>query len=191
MVLLLVLPLRWAYGLQDVITERHLDAMAKLTLTMGLMLAYAYGIELFMSWYGSDPNERFVFLSERPFGTYAILYWVMIGCNIVAPQIFWFKRCRTSVVALAGASVAILAGMWLERFIIIVVSLHRDFLASSWHFYKPTWVDLGLLGGSIGFFGMLFLLFVRFVPFIAVNEVKRLRHALAENDDREIGLPDA
>jgi Ni/Fe-hydrogenase subunit HybB-like protein len=191
MVLLLVLPLRWAYKLEDVITERHLDAMAKLTLVMGLMLAYSYAIELFVSWYSNDPHERFTYLVERPFGTYAVLYWIMIVCNILTPQIFWWKRFRTSAPALLAAGFAILTGMWLERFLIIVTSLHRDFLSASWRFYAPTWVDFGLLAGSIGFFGFLFLLFVRFVPFVAISEMKRLRHDLAANDGREIGLPDA
>jgi molybdopterin-containing oxidoreductase family membrane subunit len=191
MVLLLLLPLRRAYRLEGIITARHLDAMAKLTLTMALMLAYAYVIELFMSWYSGDPNERFTFLSERPFGTYALLYWIMILCNVVTPQLFWWKRCRESARILFAAAGAILAGMWLERFIIIVTSLHRDFLTSSWRFYRPTWVDLGLLGGSVAFFGMLFLLFVRFVPFVAISEMKRLRHELAANGGREIGLPNA
>jgi molybdopterin-containing oxidoreductase family membrane subunit len=189
MVLLLLLPLRRAYHLEDVITKRHLDAMGKLTLVMALMLTYAYAVELFMSWFSGDPHEGFTFLSERPFGTYAILYWIMIACNVVTPQLFWWKRCRTSPRILFAASAAILGGMWLERFIIIVTSLHRDFLSSSWRFYRPTWVDLGLLGGSIGFFGLLFLLFVRFVPFVAISEMKRLRHELAANDGREIGLP--
>ena len=191
MVLLLVLPLRRAYRLEQVITERHLDAMAKLTLVMGLMLAYAYAVEAFVSWYSGDPSERFMYLVERPFGTYAILYWIMMACNILTPQLFWWKRCRTSVPVLLGAGVAILVGMWLERFIIIVTSLHREFLASSWHFYKPTWVDLGLLGGSIALFVFLFLLFVRFVPFVAISEMKQLRHDLVANGGREIGLPDA
>jgi Ni/Fe-hydrogenase subunit HybB-like protein len=191
MVLLLVLPLRWAYRLDDVITERHLDAMAKLTLVMGLMLAYAYAIELFMSWYSNDSHERFTYLVDRPFGAYAVIYWIMMICNVVTPQLFWWKRFRTSVPALLAAAAAILTGMWLERFIIIVTSLHRDFLAASWGFYKPTWVDLGLLFGSVGLFGLLFLLFVRFVPFVAISEMKRLRHDLAANGGREIGLPDA
>jgi len=191
MVILLLLPLRAAYRLEDVITERHLNAMAKLILTMGLLLAYAYVVELFVAWYSGDPNERFTFLHERPFGTYSLIYWIMIACNVVAPHVFWWKRCRTSVAVLFAASLAILVGMWLERFVIIVVSLHRDFLSSSWHFYRPTWVDLGLLFGSIGFFGVLFLLFVRFVPFVAISEVKRLRHELAANRGREIGLPHA
>ncbi len=191
MVILLLLPLRAAYRLEDVITRRHLNAMAKLILTMALLLTYAYAVELFVAWYSSDPNERFTFLRERPFGTYAVIFWIMIACNVVVPQVFWFKRCRTSVAVLFAASLAILMGMWLERFVIIVVSLHRDFLASSWRFYRPTWVDLGLLFGSVGFFGVLFLLFVRFVPFVAISEVKRLRHELAANGGRELGLPHA
>ena len=191
MVLLLILPLRYAYRLEHVITERHLDAMAKLTLVMALMLTYAYVVEIFMAWYSHDTPERFTYLFERPFGTYAVLFWIMITCNVVVPQIFWWKRNRKSVGVLLGASAAILVGMWLERFIIIVTSLHRDFLPASWHVYRPTWVDFGLLFGSIGFFGFMFLLFVRFVPFIAISEVKRLRHELAENQGHEIGLPHA
>jgi molybdopterin-containing oxidoreductase family membrane subunit len=115
----------------------------------------------------------------------------MIGCNVVAPQVLWWKRCRTSAITLLAVSAAVLVGMWLERFIIIVTSLHRDFLSSSWHFYKPTWVDLGLIGGSLGLFGVLFLLFVRFVPFVAMSEMRRLRHGLAETGGREVGLTDA
>ena len=191
MVMLLMLPLRHAYGLEHVITKRHLDAMAKLTLVMALMLTYAYVVELFLAWYGHDAHEHFTSLIERPFGTYAVIYWVMIFCNVVTPQVFWWKRCRTSVPVLFTASSLILLGMWLERFIIIVVSLHRDFLPSSWTFYRPTWVDFGLLGGSIGLFGTLFLLFVRFVPFVAISEVKRLRHELLAHGDQEIGLPHA
>ncbi|HEY7393815.1 MAG TPA: hypothetical protein VH559_03190, partial [Gemmatimonadaceae bacterium] len=128
---------------------------------------------------------------ERPRGAYAVFYWIMITCNVIVPQIFWWKRFRTSVRVLLAAAAAILVGMWLERFIIIVTSLDRGFLASSWHLYRPTWVDFGLLSGSLGFFGFLFLLFVRFVPFVAISEVKRLRHDLKANDGREVGLPHA
>lgn len=191
MVLLLLLPLRRAYRLEGVITERHLDSMAKLTLTMGLLLTYAYIVELFLAWYSGDPNERFTFLHERPLGTYAVLFWIMITCNVVVPQVFWWRKCRRSVPVLYAASAAILVGMWLERFVIIVVSLHRDFLASSWRFYRPTWVDLGLIGGSLGLFGVLFLLFVRFVPFVALSEMRRLRHDLLDSKGREGALPHA
>ena len=191
MVMVLVLPLRRAYHLEDVITKRHLDAMAKLTLAMALMLIYAYVIEIFVAWYSRDVHEEFTHLFERPFGTYAVIYWAMIFCNVITPQVLWWKRCRTSVPVLFGAGALILAGMWLERFLIIVVSLHRDFLPSSWHLYRPTWVDAGLLLGSIGMFGFLFLLFVRFVPFVAISEVKRLRHELVAHGGQEIGLPHA
>src|SRR5215475_815362 len=191
MVLLLILPLRWAYGLEHIITKRHLDAMAKLTLVMALLLTYAYVVELFVSWYSQDPSERFTHFVERPRGAYAVFYWIMITCNVIVPQIFWWKRFRTSVGVLFAAGAAILIGMWLERFIIIVTSLDRSFLASSWHLYRPTWVDFGLLFGSLGQFGLLFLLFVRFVPFVAISEVKRLRHDLKANDGRELGLPHA
>jgi Ni/Fe-hydrogenase subunit HybB-like protein len=191
MVLLLILPLRWAYGLEHIITKRHLDAMAKLTLVMALLLTYAYVVELFVAWYSRDPSERFTYFVERPSGAYAFLYWIMLTCNVLVPQLFWSKRCRTSVRVLFAASAAILLGMWLERFVIIVTSLDRGVLASSWHLYRPTWVDLGLLLGSLGQFGFLFLLFVRFVPFVAISEVKRLRHDLTANDGRELGLPHA
>jgi molybdopterin-containing oxidoreductase family membrane subunit len=123
MVLLLVLPLRRAYGLEDVITERHLNAMAKLTLVMALMLTYSYLMELFVAWYSRDPSERFTYLIERPGGTYAVLFWIMILCNVVTPQVLWWRRCRTSPRILMAASAAILVGMWLERFVIIVTSL--------------------------------------------------------------------
>ncbi|HEY9225282.1 MAG TPA: NrfD/PsrC family molybdoenzyme membrane anchor subunit [Gemmatimonadaceae bacterium] len=191
MVLLLILPLRRAYALDHVITKRHLDAMAKLTLVMALLLTYSYVVEQFVSWYSRDPSERFTYFVERPRGAYSVLYWIMITCNVVVPQVFWWKQCRTSVRVLFAASAAILVGMWLERFIIIVSSLDRSFLASSWALYRPTWVDLGLLAGSIGQFGFLFLLFVRFVPFVAISEVKRLRTDLASNEGRELGLPHA
>ncbi len=191
MVFVLMLPLRRAYGLEDIITERHLDAMAKVTLAMAFVLIYAYAIELFMSWYGADAQEHSLSFRERPFGTYALLFWIMIAGNVVAPQLLWFRRCRTSPFVLFGVSLVVLVAMWLERFIIIVVSLHRDFLPSSWQFYRPTWVDLGLIGGSVGLFGMLFLLFVRFVPLVAISEVKRLRHDLAAAGGNELALPHA
>ncbi len=178
MVLILVIPLRRVFGLRDLITTRHLDNMAKLLLAMGWMMAYAYIVEAFLAWYGGDLYERYTMLVARPLGPYAPLFWLMLAANVLTPQLFWSARLRTSPPVLLAASLAILAGMWLERFIIIVASLNRDFLPSSWHFYRPTWVDLTILGGSVSFFAFLFLLFVRFVPFVAISELRQLRHEL-------------
>jgi molybdopterin-containing oxidoreductase family membrane subunit len=132
-----------------------------------------------MAWYGGSLYEHYTMLVARPLGPYALLFWLMLACNVLTPQLFWSARLRTSVPVLLGASVAILVGMWLERFIIIVASLNRDFLPSAWHIYRPTWVDLTILGGSICFFAFNFLLFVRFLPFIPISELRELRHQLA------------
>jgi molybdopterin-containing oxidoreductase family membrane subunit len=175
MVVVLLLPLRRAFGWQEVITDRHLDCVAKLMLAMGCLLAYSYLMESFTAWYSGDGPERYTYLVARPLGPYAVLYWIMTALNILSPQIFWVRRLRTNIPALVIASVGILIGMWLERFAIIVTSLNRDFLPSSWHFFAPTWVDFGVLAGSLGLFAFLFLLFVRFVPSVAVSEVKALR----------------
>jgi molybdopterin-containing oxidoreductase family membrane subunit len=174
MVIVLLLPIRRAFALHDIVTERHLDAIAKLMLAMGLMLAYSYVVESFIAWYSGSAPERYTYLVQRPFGPYALVYWQMTILNVVTPQLFWVRRFRTNGTVLLLASIGILAGMWLERFVIIVTSLNRDFLTSSWHFYAPTWVDWGLLAGSVGFFGLLFLLFVRLVPSVALSEVKVL-----------------
>ena len=179
MVLLLLLPLRRAFRLYEVVTEAHLDAIAKLMLALGLMLTYSYAIETFMAWYSDVAAEQYTYLTARPFGPYAVVYWIMTILNVVSPQLFWVKRLRTNTAVLFLASAGILIGMWMERFVIIVTSLNRDFLTSSWHFYVPTWVDWGILAGSLGLFGFLFLLFVRFVPSVAVSEVKSLRIELA------------
>jgi Ni/Fe-hydrogenase subunit HybB-like protein len=178
MVLLLVLPVRRVFGLEDIITERHLDNMAKLLLATGLMLAYSYIVEIFIAWYSGDMYERYTYLAARPFGPYSVIFWAMIAANVLTPQLFWFRRLRTSAPVLFGASLVILAGMWTERFIIIVTSLNRDFLPSSWHFYAPTWVDWSILLGTVSLFCLLFLLFIRFVPFVALHEMKRLRYDL-------------
>ncbi len=179
MVFVLLLPLRRAFRLYDIITEVHLQAMAKLMLAMGLMLAYSYIVETFIAWYSANTAERYTYLLSRPFGPYAVAYWIMTVLNVASPQLFWSRRLRTNTVALFVVSSCVLVGMWMERFIIIVTSLNRDFLTSSWHIYLPTWVDWGILAGSVGLFGLLFLLFVRFVPSVAISEVKTLRIELA------------
>ena len=178
MVLTLLLPLRWAFRLQNVITEKHLDSIAKMVLAMGWMMIYSYGIEFFIAWYGGNRFERYTFLFARPLGPYALVYWLMMVCNVLTPQLLWWRRLRRSALVLFAAALLIQIGMWSERFIIIVTSLNRDFLPSSWHFYAPTWVDWGLLLGSLGFFFLLFFLFLRFVPFIPIHEVKHLAHGL-------------
>jgi Ni/Fe-hydrogenase subunit HybB-like protein len=178
MVLTLVIPLRALFRLKHVITERHLENCAKLLLTTGLMVSYGYLVEYFLAWYSGSPYELFQYLRARPFGSGAALWWLMLLGNVVAPQLFWFKRCRTKVGTLFGLSLLINLGMWCERFVIIVGSLQREFLVSSWADYRPSLVDLGILAGTGSFFAMLFLLFVRFLPFVSASEVKELRHEL-------------
>jgi len=136
-----------------------------------MMVGYAYSMEMFIAWYGGNIYERFAFVN-RAFGPYAWAYWTMVSCNVLTPQLFWFKKLRTSIPVLFIATIFINIGMWFERFVIVVSSLSRDFLPSSWAYYKPTWVDILTLVGSFGLFFSLFLLFVRFLPIVALSEVK-------------------
>jgi molybdopterin-containing oxidoreductase family membrane subunit len=136
-------------------------------------------METFIAWYSGVVPERYTYLTARPLGPYAVVYWIMTALNILTPQLFWVRRFRTSTPVLFLGSIGILVGMWMERFVIIVTSLNRDFLTSSWHLYIPTWVDWGILAGSFGLFAFLFLLFVRFVPSVAISEVKELRIELS------------
>lgn len=180
MVLVLVVPIRSAYDLGDVITDEHLDRLARLTLAIGLMVAYSYAVETFMAWYSGSLFERYTYLTTRPRGPVAWAYWSTLLLNVLSPQLFWIPSLRRHGVALVGAGAAILVGMWLERYMLIVSSLQRDFLPSSWHGYAPTWVDVGILSGSLGLFAFLYLLFLRFVPLIPVAEVKRLRREICQ-----------
>ena len=179
MVLVLVIPIRRAFRLQDVITRRHLDKLAKLLLAMAWLLIYSYLVEVFIGWYSGNRFDRYTYLVERPFGPYALVFWLMLAANVLVPQLFWSGRLRRSPRVLFPAALCIVAGMWMERFVIIVTSLNRDFLPSSWHDYSPTWVDWSLLAGSVSFFFMLFFLFLRFVPFVAASELKALRYDLS------------
>ena len=171
MVVTLIIPTRALLGLKEIVTLRHLENMAKVMLATGTMVGFAYGTEFFIAWYGGNSYESFAFLN-RAFGPYAWAYWIMVSCNVLVPQLFWFKRLRTSVVVLWCASILINVGIWFERFVIVVSSLSRDYLPSSWDYYKPTAVDLLTLLGSFGLFFTLFLLFVRFMPMIGMAEVK-------------------
>ncbi|HWR83685.1 MAG TPA: NrfD/PsrC family molybdoenzyme membrane anchor subunit [Candidatus Deferrimicrobium sp.] len=170
MVMTLSLLARKAFGLQDIITVKHLERMNLIMLVTGMMVGYAYATEFFIAWYSGNDYERFAFIN-RAFGPYAWAYWIMITCNVVVPQLFWFKKLRTSIAVMFAASILINVGMWFERFV-IVVTLSRDFLPSSWQYYSPTIYDVGMLVGSFGLFLTLFLLFLRYLPMVAMSEVK-------------------
>jgi Ni/Fe-hydrogenase subunit HybB-like protein len=173
MVLTLAIPMRAAFGLTDFITQRHLDNAAKVLLACALLVQYSYVIEIFTAFYSADEYEIYMILN-RMTGPYAWIFWTVIFCNGIVPQLLWFTRIRLNVPALFVISLIVNLGMWLERFMIIVTSLHRDFLPSSWGMFYPTFWDLAILFGSIGFFVLLFLLFVRFLPLISIAEMRRL-----------------
>ncbi len=173
MVLTLIIPARQFFGLKEIVTLRHLDNIAKFILATGLIVAYAYAIEFWTSWYSGNFYESFAFLN-RAMGPYAWAYWIMVGCNVVVPQFLWVPSIRKNLLALWVLSLLVNVGMWFERYVIIVTSLSRDFLPSSWGYYSPTWVDILTLLGSFGLFLTLFLLFVRYLPMVAMAEVKSI-----------------
>ncbi len=171
MVLNLAIPARAIFNLKDIITLRHIENMNKILLATGSMVGYAYLTEFFIAWYSGNGYEQFTFVN-RAMGPYAWAYWIMVTCNVITPQLFWSKRVRTSPVITFFVVIFVNVGMWFERFVIVVTSLSRDFLSSSWGVYVPTWVDWMTLAGSFGLFFTLFLLFVRYIPMIAMAEVK-------------------
>lgn len=173
MVLTLAIPLRRLYGLHDFITDRHLDYMARVMLATGLVVGYGYMIEAFMAWYSGSLYEAYMMLN-RFMGPYAAAYWALILCNVIAIQALWFRGVRYSPVALMVVAMFVNVGMWLERYVIIVVSLSRDFLPSSWGLYAGTQWDWGMFLGTLGFFLTLFLLFIRFLPMISIFEMRTL-----------------
>lgn len=173
MVITLAIPARELFGLKDFITKRHLDNMAKIILVTGSMVSYAYAMEWFMAWYGQNPFEQFHFMNRYlgPMGWAGI---IMVTCNVLVPQALWFKFCRTNTWVLFTLCILINVGMWFERFVIIVIGLHRDFLPSSWGAYAPSYVEVLTLVGSFGLFMTLFLLFCRFLPLMAMAEIKSI-----------------
>jgi Ni/Fe-hydrogenase subunit HybB-like protein len=187
MVVTLIVPLRILCGLTDVVTTRHLENMCKLMLATGLLIGYGYLVEAGNAWYSGNHYEEYV-LRNRATGPYAWCYWTMVACNVLFPQLFWFRSIRTTPWAMFIVAILINVGMWLERFVIVVTSLHRDYLPSSWGMFYPTWVDLCQLVGGFGLFTTAFLLFVRFVPMVAMSEVKAClpeadpHHALEQSD---------
>ena len=196
MVLTIMLPARAIFGLHDLITDDHVDKMCKIIVLTGSIVGYAYAMEFFIAWYSGNPYERYVFVHNRlaaPFfswfswvpgigpqmaelganpAPYWWAYWSMIFCNVVAPQLFWSRYFRRHAIWVFIICNFVNAGMWFERFVIIVTSLHRDFLPSSWNMFHPTWVDIWTFTGTFGIFLALFLLFIRWLPMICIFEVK-------------------
>jgi molybdopterin-containing oxidoreductase family membrane subunit len=175
MVLTLAIPLRAIYGLQDFITIRHIDNCCKLMLVTGLIVAYGYAAEHYMAWYSGNVFESFVY-DNRMTGPYAPAYWVMLSCNVAIPQLLWFKKVRQNVYVVFLLALVINVGMWLERYIIIVTSLHRDFLPSSWGMYHGTIWDWATFIGTLGLFLCFLFIFVRVLPVISIFEMRELVH---------------
>jgi len=178
MVMTWMVPAREFLGLKHVVTMKHLENMNKVMLATGMMVAYGYAMEHFIAWYSGDEFESHVFFKTRLLGPYRYIYYLMLFCNVVVPQSYWFQRARRSIAWMWIAAILINVGMWCERFVIVVTSLHQDFIPSNWAMYYPTWVDFSLFFGTVCFFGTLFLLFLKFVPAVAITEVKELRHEL-------------
>ncbi|HCA43739.1 MAG TPA: hydrogenase [Bacteroidetes bacterium] len=171
MVLTVMIFVRKIFDMEHIITLDHIEKMNKILLATGTMVGYAYGMEMFMAWYSGYIFEQFAFLN-RAFGPYWWAYWIMVACNVGFPQLFWFKKIRRNIPIMFVLVLLVNVGMWFERFVIIVTSLHRDFLPSSWAMYFPTMYDYGILLGSFGLFFTLILLFVRVLPSVAISEIK-------------------
>ncbi len=171
MVNTLIIPARQWFGLKDFVTLRHIDNMNKIILVTGTIVGYAYATEFFIAWYSGEAYETFAFIN-RATGPYAWAYWIMVTCNVISPQLFWFAKIRRSIVMTFIIAIFVNIGMWFERFVIVVSSLANDFMPSSWDYYSPTFVDVLTFVGSFGLFLTLFLLFIRFLPILAISEIK-------------------
>ncbi len=179
MVLTLMIITRKALNLQNYITVGHVESMNKVIIATGSIVGIAYITEFFMAWYSGSVYEQYAFVN-RAFGPYWWAYWIMMTCNVITPQLFWFKKIRRNLAATFVISIFINIGMWFERFVIIVTSLHRDFLPSSWVMYAPSWVEVSIFIGTFGLFFTLFFLFIRFFPVIAVAEIKTVLKSSGE-----------
>jgi Ni/Fe-hydrogenase subunit HybB-like protein len=173
MVVTVLIFVRKIMDLEHLITLNHLEVMNKVILTTGSMVGYAYAMEFFIAWYAGHPFEHYVFMN-RAFGPYAWAYWTMVSCNVIFPQLFWFKRIRRSIPAMFVIVILVNVGMWFERFVIVATSLHRDYLPSAWGYFTPTWIDMGIFAGSFGLFFTMVLLFSRALPVIATAEMKAI-----------------
>ncbi len=181
MVVTLLVILRKVFKMEDYITPQHLENMNKIILATGMMVGYAYATEFFVALYSGSSYETFTFIN-RATGPFAWSYWIMVSCNVIAPQVFWLKRFRRSLTVMFIVSILVNVGMWFERFTIIVSSLSRDFLPTNWSYYKPTIFDFSVIVGSFGFFFMWFLLFCRFFPAISMAEVKGVLWTAKKNE---------
>ncbi|MEO8270694.1 MAG: NrfD/PsrC family molybdoenzyme membrane anchor subunit, partial [Aureliella sp.] len=181
MVLVLAIPLRRYYGLKDLITAKHLDMMAKVMLAAGMTVSYGYLMDASMAWYKNEPYDSYIY-SNRFGGPYAAIYWGLIVCNCLVPQLLWFPYFRQQTILLFAIAMVINVGMWLERFVIISLSLHRDYLPSDWAMYYPTMWDWLTYLGTFGLFLTLMLLFWRLLPGISMSEVRELVHESKERD---------
>ncbi len=171
MVLTLMVPARYLFNLKHIIKNEHIEAMCKILIATGLMVGLAYGVEFFIAAYSGNMYEQFTFIN-RAFGPFWWAYFAMVSCNVLIPQFFWFKKCRTNPYIIIILCIFVNIGMWFERFVIIGTSLARTFLPSSWTLYSPTFYDIGTFIGSFGLFLTMFLLFFRYLPVIAISEVK-------------------
>ena len=183
MVLSLAIPVRKFYNLEDFITMRHIRNCCKVMLATGLIVVYGYMIEAFMSWYSGSPYEMFM-MKNRMFGPYGYMYWLLILCNFLVPQLLWWKKMRDNLTWIFIICMFINVGMWLERFVIIVMSLNRDFTPAAWRMYRPTVFDFSMFFGTVGLFLMLMFLFIRFVPMIAAFEMKTLLPESKVDEDK-------
>jgi Ni/Fe-hydrogenase subunit HybB-like protein len=179
MVLTIAIPIRKLYGLEDLITMRHIKNMAIVMLATGMVVAYGYLMETFTAWYSGDIFEQYMIIN-RMFGPYGWLYWVLILFNILIPQALWWRRLHGNVTAVFLIAISVNYGMWLERYIIIITSLHRDFMPSAWGMFSGTIFDYAVLFGTIGLFVWLLTLFIRFLPMISIFEMRELVHRLGE-----------
>jgi molybdopterin-containing oxidoreductase family membrane subunit len=186
MVLTFMIPVRAIYGMKDLLTDRHLNNMCKVMLFSGLIVAYGYSMEVFFGWYSASPFERFMVLN-RFGGPYDWSYWALILCNVIVPQALWSYRVRTNPILVFIICQFISVGMWLERFVIVIISLHRDFLDSSWDMYAGTRWDWAMYVGTIGLFLTLVFIFIRTLPIVAIFEMRELVHKTEHHDDEHEG----
>ncbi len=184
MVLTLLLVMRKVMHLENYITVKHVEYMNIVIIVTGSIVGVAYITELFISWYSGVEYESYAFIN-RATGKYAWAYWIMMACNVISPQLFWFKKLRRNLAFTFVMSIVVNVGMWFERFVIIVTSLHRDYLPSAWTMFHPTWVDVGVFIGTIGIFFTLYLLFARYFPVLALNEVKSILKVSGESYKQE------